>query len=366
MATMDKDFAAQRPPSERGELVTLYIELVESFKAHEDSAVPIWLVHPLTALRQIQVARRIDPMIKDLIRAKHEELIRGEAPKTRSVLSLALEGVDELTDDILQQTCDSLKTFLFAGHDTTSIMLQWAFYELERSPKVAEALCAELDELLGAENTDPAVVMKILTERGDEIMSKMTYTSAFIKEILRLYPPAGSARLVPNGTGLFVTAPDDGKSYCLDGMIIYLCPTLIQRDRAVYGPTCNDFMPERWIGDSDTSIKTNSGLTVGDGGEKAAAGSDGKKIPASAWRPFERGPRACIGQELANIESKIILACVARRYEFIKVGTGAIKRDADGNRVMGENGKFVAETELYSVSVILSFSFSSILFFFPH
>jgi hypothetical protein len=173
--------------------------------------------------------------------------------------------------------------------------------------------------------------------------------------------------LVPNGTGLFVTAPDDGKSYCLDGMIIYLCPTLIQRDRAVYGPTCNDFMPERWIGDSDTSMKTNSGLTVGDGREKtaAAAGSGGEKIPASAWRPFERGPRACIGQELANIESKIILACVARRYEFIKVGTGAIKRDADGNRVMGENGKFVAETELYSVSVFLFFLVFFHSFFLP-
>lgn len=358
MATMDMDFAAQRPPAQRGELVTLYIELVDSFKALEDTPVSPWLLHPMVAMRQVQIARRIDPMIKNLIRAKHEELIRGEAPKTRSVLSLALEGVDNLTDDILQQTCDNLKTFLFAGHDTTSILLQWSFYELERSPKVAEALCAELDELFGPD-TDPEVVMKALVERGDEIMNKMTYTSAFIKEILRLYPPGGSARLVPPGTGLFVTAPG-GKSYCLDGMLIYLCPTVIQRDPEVFGPTCNDFLPERWIGDSDTSMRTNSGLVVGDG-DKASVGGNtagpGKKTPPSAWRPFERGPRNCIGQELANIESKIILACVARRYEFVKVGVGALKRDEAGERVMGDNGKYVAETELYSVSFSFFFFF---------
>ncbi|PKS07231.1 hypothetical protein jhhlp_005833 [Lomentospora prolificans] len=348
MATMDMDFAAQRPPAERSEIMTLYLELVDSYKAQEDSPVSPWLLHPLAALRQVQVARRIDPMIKNLIRTKHEELKRGEVSKTRSVLSLALEGVDELTEEVLQQTCDSLKTFLFAGHDTTSILLQWSFYELERSPKVAEALCAELDELFGPD-TDPEAVMKALIARGEEIMSKMTYTSAFIKEILRMYPPGGSARLVPPGTGLFVTAPD-GKSYCLDGMIIYLCPTIIQRDREVYGPTCNDFLPERWIGDSDTSMKTNSGLIVGDGEKNPATNSTGasKKTPPSAWRPFERGPRNCIGQELANIESKIILACVARRYDFVKVGTGALKRDEAGEKIMGQNGKYVAETELYS------------------
>ena len=44
------------------------------------------------------------------------------------------------------------------------------------------------------------------------------------------------------------------------------------------------------------------------------------KIPPGAWRPFERGPRNCIGQELALIEGKVVLAAVTRGLRFEKVG----------------------------------------------
>lgn len=328
MATMDKDFAAQRPRGERSELINLYLDLLDSYRALEDSPVANWLIHPIAVYQQKQLAKRIDPIIAQIVLNKHAEL-QGGGKASRSVLSLSLRDVDDLTSEIVQQTVDSLKTFLFAGHDTTSILLQWSFYELERSPRVAAALCAELDELFGPD-PDPQVVMDVLVQRGDDVMRRMVYTSAFVKEILRLYPPAGSARFAPPGSNFYVTGRD-GRRYCLDGMVIYLCATLIQRDPEVYGPTADEFLPERWLAD-------------GEDGEKG-----GGKIAASAWRPFERGPRNCIGQELANIESKIILACVARRYEFVKVGLGAIKRDEKGERVV-EGGKCVAETELYSVS----------------
>lgn len=41
-----------------------------------------------------------------------------------------------------------------------------------------------------------------------------------------------------------------------------------------------------------------------------------QEIPKDSWRPFERGPRACIGQELALLEMKIILAMTLRDYTF--------------------------------------------------
>jgi cytochrome P450 len=70
---------------------------------------------------------------------------------------------------------------------------------------------------------------------------------------------------------------------------------MIQRDRDVYGSNANDFVPERWLGDA------------------------AEKIPTSAWRSFERGPRNCIGQELAILEARVVIALVARRYDFVKV-----------------------------------------------
>jgi hypothetical protein len=39
------------------------------------------------------------------------------------------------------------------------------------------------------------------------------------------------------------------------------------------------------------------------------------KINPDTFRPFERGPRNCIGQELALIELKIILALTVREFD---------------------------------------------------
>src|SRR5690606_39112179 len=142
-------------------------------------------------LRQKRLARRLDPLMKKIVREKHAELKRKGAGTMRSVLALSLQDVEELTPEIVQSSVDQLKTFLFAGHDTTSILAKWAFYELERSPRAAAALCAELDALFGPD-PDPEVVMRALkSERGEDIIRGMAYTTAFIKEVLRVYPPAG-------------------------------------------------------------------------------------------------------------------------------------------------------------------------------
>lgn len=120
----------------------------------------------------------------------------------------------------------------------------------------------------------------------------MPYTSAVIKEALRLWPPAGTARFVPPGAGVAVKTAD-GAEHPLDGLHVYNCAIMIQRDPAVYGDSADEFVPERWL--------------------------DGSTIPATAWRAFERGPRNCIGQELALLEAKVVVALVARHVDFLKV-----------------------------------------------
>lgn len=39
-------------------------------------------------------------------------------------------------------------------------------------------------------------------------------------------------------------------------------------------------------------------------------------IPSGAWRPFEKGPRSCIGQGLALIEIKLALVVLCRKFDF--------------------------------------------------
>ena len=55
-----------------------------------------------------------------------------------------------------------------------------------------------------------------------------------------------------------------------------------------------------------------------------------------AWRPFEKGPRSCIGQELAIAELKVILALTVRElqiedaYEEWDMQKGTAERERAG------------------------------------
>ncbi|RAH81452.1 cytochrome P450 monooxygenase, partial [Aspergillus japonicus CBS 114.51] len=349
-ATMDTDLHAQLPTHQQSQLARLYRQLLASYR--RDSNVSkfrlTWLLAPFILLRRRYLVRQIDALLQAHIETKFAELrTRTTATTTatadrnpsssRSVLALSLHDTDHLTPQTIRETADQLKSFLFAGHDTTSILLQWTFYELSRTPRVLKAVRRELDAIFGKETAaSPTKVAEMLRARGDEYLSQMTYTAAVIKEVLRLHPPSGSARYMPPGTGFTVTLPD-GRTMCLDGVVIYNCATLVQRDEAVYGPTKDEFWPERWL----------AGSADGDDDDDDAGGN-AEQIPVSAWRPFERGPRNCIGQGLVNIEVRVILACTVRRFDFEKVGLGAVVRDAGGRPVLDAKGQFEVLEELFN------------------
>ncbi|KAE8351569.1 cytochrome P450 [Aspergillus coremiiformis] len=337
--TMDENLDAQL--DNPGELTHLYRQLTASFQVKSSMQ---WIqIDPRMAFYRRPLARRIDSLLKDHVRRKFAELKSGSTDtKSRSVLALSLQDTDHLDARTLNQTCDQLKSFLFAGHDTTSIVLQWAFYELSRTPRALGAIRRELDDLFGSDASPAAVRDLLLSARGEGLISRMSYVSAVIKETLRLYPPSATARYMPPGSGFYVQI-GDGKTLCLDGMIVYNCQTIIQRDEAVYGPTKDEFVPERWLDDLDTSMQTNSD-------EKRA--DERGRVPAGAWRPFERGPRNCIGQELANLEARVILACAVRRYDFGKVGLGEVVRDASGEPILSPTGQYKVQSELYSTQQV--------------
>ncbi|KAF9874534.1 cytochrome p450 [Colletotrichum karsti] len=335
---MDVDLGAQLPEEQQGEFIRTYKEFIFSYR--EKSGILKWCENLLLNRRRTLLAKKLDDFLMDVIRRKFNDVKQDRGFSSRSILALSLRDTDALTQEIIDGTKDQLKTFLFAGHDTTSILLQWAFYELSRTPRAMRTLRAELESLFGPD-LSPEAVRKALLSKGEEITRKMTYTSAVIKEILRLYPPAGSARLCPPGSNFYVHL-QDGTSLCAEGMVLYNCATIIQRDANVFGSTKDDFVPERWLGNTDTSMATNDD-------EKAGIGKAGENgIPATAWRPFERGPRNCIGQELANIEARVILASVVGKYDFEKVGLGEATLGPQGKPIINEKGQHRSNTELYN------------------
>ncbi|KAI6089259.1 cytochrome P450 [Hypoxylon rubiginosum] len=321
-AVIEVDLDAQHiDPSKQTEVIRLFKELVQTYNDDKNN-LPWWIV-PSTTLRRHRLAKRIDTLVRNMLQRKYAEIKEeAEGNRSRSIVALSLQDTESLTPELLSTTSDQIRSFLFAGHDTNTSMLQWAFYELSRTPRALKAVRDELDEILGP-GSDPRTVCTTLAAKGEHLLPRMHYVNAVIKETLRLHPPAGTVRMTGPGTGFTVRA-STGEEYCLDGLIMYSCHSIIQRDTAVYGDTADDWVPERWLGEA------------------------AKSIPSSAWRPFERGPRNCIGQELANLESRIIIAIVARKYDFTKTGLGEFALDEKRLPTLNDKGQYKVKSELYN------------------
>lgn len=340
---LDIDMNAQQmDPSQRGELVQVFSKLLDAY--WDDKIHLPWWFNPLAELKRRNLGQRLDGILESIVRCKHAERQharqKGEenTPSAASIISLSLQDTPILTQGMLSQTCDQLRTFLLGGHDTPSATLAWVFYELSRTPRAQGAVRAELDSLFGKGTDAQAVRAQLASSAGPDLLGRMSYISAVIKETLRLHTPASTARYSTPGSGLFVKTPG-GEDLCLDGLIIYNCNSIVHRDAEVFGTKADHFLPERWLGHYDCN--------------------DGLKVPSSAWRPFERGPRGCIGQEFASIEMRVIIAVVARQYDFNKVGLGALALDpVNGSPILQEDGQYEVKSHLYNVSTLRMISHS--------
>ncbi|KAJ4391006.1 hypothetical protein N0V93_004619 [Gnomoniopsis smithogilvyi] len=317
--TMDSNFGAQAK-GQPGDFISIYHELFRTYTS-EQIDLP-WFLTPRLEWKRRQLAKQVRVTLKEIVLKAFCDRRKGSV-KSRSVLSQSLQDMegDTLTEQALDEVCDQLSTFLFAGHDTTSIALSWMFYELSRSPHALQALRNELDGLFGPDLNPRTVREKLLSPDGQLLLYRMPYASAVFKETLRLWPPAGTARFVPPGLGMTVKTAS-GEEYSLDGLHVYNCATIIQRDPAIYGDSSDDFVPERWL-------------------------EGGSEIPVTAWRGFERGPRNCIGQELAMLEAKVVIALVGRYVDFIKVGLGSVSLDKAGKPALDRKGQYKVEQPMY-------------------
>ncbi|KAK7961874.1 cytochrome P450 [Apiospora aurea] len=329
--TMEADLGAQHDSQgEADDLVQSFEALVDAYNG--DRLNLPWRLNPGKTRRRAALSICITNMLQNIVSRKHASLHdkKGEEGKgtgsSRSVLSMALQDVETLTPRVMDETCDQLRTFLFAGHDATATLLSWALYELSRTPRALRAIRAELDTLFGGD-ASPTVIARADGSLATDALHRRCHqrNAAFT-------PPGGTARAIPPGSGLTVRMPD-GHQQCLDGLLVYNCQSLIHTDPNTFGPSAGDFAPERWLS-ADTS------------------GS----IPAGAWRAFERGPRNCIGQELANMEARVVMALTARRFDFCKVGLGAVVRDEDGRPRLdaAQQGRYQVGEEIYMVRQITS------------
>ena len=223
---------------------------------------------------------------------KRYRVIQGEnSSRRKSVVDLALTSyLDEdpsavgMTADFKDFAKAQIKLFVFAGHDTTSAGAVFTYHLLNQHPECLEKVRAEHDRIFGS---DARQVANILSSKP-QLLNQLPYTVAVIKESLRLFPSVAALR---RGQPDFFIEIPNGQRLPTDRCLVW---------GSHYGTHHNprfwsrpgDFLPERFL---------------------VAEGED-MYPPKNGWRPFERGPRNCIGQELAMTEIKLMMALTIREF----------------------------------------------------
>jgi len=249
-----------------GKSMELLLELGADFR--RTLFIPQWLPTP-TNIRLERAIRQIEKVLYRIIAEK-----RASGRDAGDLLSMLLAAQDEdgsrMTD---KQLRDEAITLFLAGHETTANTLSWTWWLLAENPAVEAKLHAELGTVL--RGRAPSL----------DDLPKLVYTNHIITESLRLYPPAwGTARTaVENHEISGYSAPK--------GSGVSFAQWTVHRDARWYDAP-DEFRPERWEGDLL------------------------KRLPRFAYFPFGGGPRQCIGNTFALMETALILATIAQQFRF--------------------------------------------------
>ncbi|KAI1351463.1 cytochrome P450 [Xylaria sp. FL0043] len=228
--------------------------------------------------------------------ASRRDRPKGSRAPVRSIISLAMDKyLDDVGDagELSKQTFKEiakpqLRMFLYAGHDTTSSTLLYCFLLLSQHPQALAKVRAEHDEVFGNDFSTRNCLQVI--DRDPTLLNRIPYTLAIIKEVLRIFPPAGSLR---EGRRDLILADEEGGQYPTKNCHIWTLSLAMHH----HPKTCakpDDFIPERWLVGPDDPLHPMKG----------------------SWRAFEWGQRSCIGQTLALLELKVALVLTARMFDI--------------------------------------------------
>ena len=110
---------------------------------------------------------------------------RGDDLSHHTVLGMMLHMKRDTEDEFSKkQILDETTELLFAGHDTVSSVATSMIICLSRHKIVRKKLLKEIED---NDLMDPDSAITF------DCISKMDYLNNFIKEVLRLYPPAGGS-----------------------------------------------------------------------------------------------------------------------------------------------------------------------------
>ncbi len=194
---------------------------------------------------------------------------------SNGLIPLLVDGHREASGEELsdQELRDQLVTLFVAAHETSGSSLCWTHFLLSRYPEVRTRLQDEVESKLQG-----------MLPRAEDL-SELPYLEKVINESLRLYSPIHSlSRVAIEENTIGGYRIPKGSTVIVSLYATHRLPHIWQNPEG--------FDPERFSA------------------ENVAA------RPSSAFIPFAAGHRSCIGGFLAGLQSKMVVAQIAQRFEI--------------------------------------------------
>ncbi|WPH03714.1 putative cytochrome P450 [Acrodontium crateriforme] len=168
--------------------------------------------------------------------------------------------------------------FMIAGTETTATLLSGLTFHLLHNPDKLRLLTQEIRE---AFETEKDITI--------EKLQSLKYLHACLEEGLRMYPPVPNAlpRITTVSTNIDGKNVPAGTSVGVTNLAAYRNPDNFKNP--------NQFVPERWLGDSPLYAQDKK----------------------HGFQPFSTGPRACLGKNMAYHEMRLILTKLLFNFDLV-------------------------------------------------
>ncbi|CAK8533229.1 unnamed protein product [Lathyrus sativus] len=214
----------------------------------------------------------VERLLIEIIQSRKDCVEMGRSNSHGSdLLGMLLDDSKKSGSLNLQLVMDECKTFFFAGHETTALLLTWTAMLLASNPIWQEKIRNEVKEIFS--QGMPSI----------DQLSKLNVLHMVINESMRLYPPA---TLLPRMIFQDIVL---GDLFIPKGLSVWIPVLAIHHSEELWGKDVNEFNPQRFAS---------------------------KSFIPGRFLPFASGPRNCVGQSFAMMEAKIILAMLVSRFSF--------------------------------------------------
>ncbi|KAK4445686.1 putative sterigmatocystin biosynthesis P450 monooxygenase stcS [Podospora aff. communis PSN243] len=246
---------------------------------------------PLWKERDVLVARMekdIDKILLSRVTALQQEGDLSAKTKTGSIIDRMLlnnlQSGKPVDARLRKAILDNAKGVLAAGFGTTADTLVWIFLLLATYPDILARVREEHTRIYASSFDETLSLLQSDPNR----LKSLDYTTAFIHETLRLFPVGPPLRTPHPDMKSFT---HNNQTYPITTHQFEILTHAIHYSESHF-PNPKAVLPERHLPLSNPPYSRN------------------------AYRPFERGPRACLGSSLAMDEMKVLLVMVARWFDF--------------------------------------------------